>query len=74
MLAVSYTTAWHGLVDRGRLAAGETLLVLGAGGATGIAAVQPHSRTASAAAAKKRVLTLKGIARGGVGKHSARAG
>ena len=37
---VSYATAWHALVDRGRLTAGETLLVLGAGGATGYAAVQ----------------------------------
>ncbi|GAA0864515.1 NADPH:quinone oxidoreductase family protein [Sphingopyxis soli] len=37
---VSYATAWHALVDRGRLQAGETLLVLGAGGATGYAAVQ----------------------------------
>lgn len=37
---VSYATAWHALVDRGRIAAGETLLVLGAGGATGYAAVQ----------------------------------
>ena len=37
---VSYMTAWHGLIDRGELKAGETLLVLGAGGATGLAAVQ----------------------------------
>ena len=37
---VSYATAWHALVDRARLAPGETLLVLGAGGATGVAAVQ----------------------------------
>lgn len=37
---VSYATAWHALVDRGRLQPGETLLVLGAGGATGYAAVQ----------------------------------
>lgn len=37
---VSYATAWHALVDRGGLKAGETLLVLGAGGATGYAAVQ----------------------------------
>jgi NADPH:quinone reductase len=36
----SYMTAWHALVDRGRLQAGETLLVLGAGGATGVAAIQ----------------------------------
>jgi NADPH2:quinone reductase len=40
VLVVSYTTAWHGLVDRGELKAGERLLVLGAGGATGLAAVQ----------------------------------
>lgn len=37
---VSYATAWHALSDRGQLKAGETLLVLGAGGATGYAAVQ----------------------------------
>lgn len=37
---VSYATAWHALVDRARIAPGETLLVLGAGGATGVAAVQ----------------------------------
>lgn len=36
----SYLTACHALVDRGRLQEGETLLVLGAGGATGIAAIQ----------------------------------
>lgn len=40
VFGVSYATAWHGLVDRARLQAGETLLVLGAGGATGYAAVQ----------------------------------
>ncbi len=37
---VNYTTAWHGLLDRGQLVAGETLLVLGAAGGTGIAAIQ----------------------------------
>ena len=37
---VSYATAWHALVDRAQLRAGETVLVLGAGGATGYAAVQ----------------------------------
>ncbi|WP_422061560.1 NADPH:quinone oxidoreductase family protein [Sphingopyxis sp.] len=37
---VSYATAWHALVDRAKLQADETLLVLGAGGATGYAAVQ----------------------------------
>ena len=37
---VSYYTARYALVERARLQAGETLLVLGAGGATGYAAVQ----------------------------------
>ena len=37
---VSYATAYHALVQRGRLQAGETVLVLGAGGAVGYAAVQ----------------------------------
>lgn len=37
---VNYLTAWHALVDRGRAKAGETLLVLGAAGGTGMAAIQ----------------------------------
>jgi NADPH2:quinone reductase len=37
---VSYFTSWYALAERGELKAGETLLVLGAGGATGYAAVQ----------------------------------
>lgn len=36
----NFQTALHALADRGALAAGETLLVLGAGGGVGIAAVQ----------------------------------
>jgi len=39
-LLMTYATAIHALVDRGRLAAGETLLVLGAAGGVGIAAVE----------------------------------
>ena len=39
-LPLNYLTALHGLADRGRLAAGETLLVLGAAGGVGSAAVQ----------------------------------
>jgi NADPH2:quinone reductase len=35
----NYETAVHALVTRGKLAAGETVLVLGASGATGLAAV-----------------------------------
>jgi NADPH2:quinone reductase len=36
----SYETAYHCLVTRGRLQAGETVLIHGASGATGLAAVQ----------------------------------
>lgn len=39
-LPVNYGTTWHALHDRGHLRAGETLLVLGAAGGTGSAAVQ----------------------------------
>lgn len=39
-LLMTYATAIHALVDRGRLAAGQTLLVLGAAGGVGIAAVE----------------------------------
>ncbi|WP_305093309.1 NADPH:quinone oxidoreductase family protein [Prescottella sp. R16] len=38
--AVTYGTSYHGLVDRGALAAGETLLVLGASGGVGLTAVE----------------------------------
>lgn len=36
----NYTTAWHALVERGRLRAGQVVLVLGAAGGVGLAAVQ----------------------------------
>lgn len=37
---VNYLTAFHALIDRGRAQPGETLLVLGAAGGTGFAAIQ----------------------------------
>jgi NADPH2:quinone reductase len=37
---LTYATTWHALVDRADLQAGETLLVLGAAGGVGIAAVE----------------------------------
>lgn len=60
----SYTTGFHALVDRGRLQPGETLLVLGAAGATGIAAIQIGKSLgarviASASSEDKRQLCLK---------------
>lgn len=39
-IPAGYGTSYHGLVDRGHLASGETLLVLGAAGGVGMAAVQ----------------------------------
>jgi NADPH:quinone reductase len=62
---VSTYTAWHALVDRGQLKAGETLLVLGAGGATGYAAVQIGKHLgatviASASSEAKRALASAG--------------
>lgn len=62
---VSYATAWHALADRGSLKAGETLLVLGAGGATGYAAVQVGKHLGahvigSASSEAKRALAVAG--------------
>lgn len=39
-LLVTYGTAWHALTTRAALKAGETLLVLGASGGVGLAAIQ----------------------------------
>lgn len=43
-LSVTYGTAMHGLIDRGKLKAGETLVVLGASGGAGLAAVEIGAR------------------------------
>ena len=40
VLQIAYGTALHALQDRARIGAGETLLVLGAGGGVGLAAVR----------------------------------
>ena len=39
-LMLTYCTSHHALVDRGRLAPGETVLVLGSAGGVGVAAIQ----------------------------------
>jgi NADPH:quinone reductase len=62
---VSYQSVWHGLVDRGHLATGETLLVLGAGGAAGYAAVELGKYLgarviASASSPEKRAVAMQG--------------
>lgn len=65
VVPVSYSTAWHALVDRAAIRPGETLLVLGAGGAMGYAAVQVAKHLgarviASASSEAKRALALAG--------------
>jgi len=62
---VSYVTAYHALVHRGAIKAGETVLVLGAGGAVGYAAVEiavalGAQVIGSASSADKRALAQRG--------------
>ena len=62
---VSYATAYHALVQRARLKPGETVLVLGAGGALGYAAVEIAKALSarvigSASSEAKRSLALRG--------------
>jgi acyl transferase domain-containing protein/NADPH:quinone reductase-like Zn-dependent oxidoreductase/short-subunit dehydrogenase/acyl carrier protein len=68
-LPVVFATAWRGLVDLGRLEAGETVLIHGGAGGVGLAALQiARARGARAfatagSAAKRRLLTLLGAER-----------
>jgi NADPH2:quinone reductase len=62
---VNYQTAYYALADRGRAQPGETLLVLGAAGGTGFAAVQMGKRLglrviASASSPEKQAAALAG--------------
>lgn len=62
---VNYQTAWHALVDRAQAKAGETLLVLGAAGGTGYAAVEVGKHLglrviASASSPEKRAAAIAG--------------
>ncbi|MFA7588473.1 MAG: NADPH:quinone oxidoreductase family protein [Novosphingobium sp.] len=65
VFAVNYLTAWHALVDRARARTGETLLVLGAAGGTGFAAIQIGKQLglrviASASSVDKQAAALAG--------------
>jgi NADPH2:quinone reductase len=59
----TYGTSWHALVDRAALRAGETLLVLGAAGGVGLAAVelgkQLGARVIAAASSAARLETCR---------------
>ncbi len=65
VFSVNYGTAHHALVDRARARAGESLLVLGAAGGTGFAAIQVGKHLglhviASASSPEKRAAALAG--------------
>jgi NADPH2:quinone reductase len=73
---VSYATAYYALVQRGELKAGETVLVLGAGGAVGVAAIQVAkalgARVIGAASSEaKRALALRAGADAAVDNRAA---
>jgi NADPH:quinone reductase-like Zn-dependent oxidoreductase/acyl carrier protein len=60
-IPVAFLTAWYGLVERARLGAGETVLVPGAAGGVGLAALQIARQcgavvVAAAGTAEKRAL------------------
>jgi len=72
----SFSTAWHALVDRAQVKPGESVLVLGAGGATGYAAVQVAKCLgayviASASTPEKRALAAQGGADAAVDARAA---
>lgn len=61
---INYQTAFHGLVQRASIQAGETVIVLGAGGGVGTAAIEigralGATVIASASSAAKRAAALK---------------
>jgi NADPH:quinone reductase len=60
---VTYATSYHALKDRARLAAGETLLVLGAAGGVGLAAVELGkllgARVIAAASSEEKLATCR---------------
>ncbi len=62
--ALVYVTAWHSLIKRGRLQAGEDVLIVGAGGGVNTAAIQ-IARLAGA----RRIIVV-----GSSGEKLARAG
>jgi NADPH:quinone reductase-like Zn-dependent oxidoreductase len=62
-LPVAYTTAWTMLAERGRLAAGETLLVQGASSGVGTAAIQLGKRLGARVIAATRGSEKASLAR-----------
>ena len=75
-LLMTYATAIHALVDRGRLEAGQTLLVLGAAGGVGLAAVEIGkalgARVIAAVSSRGKSRAARGSRRGRRDRLSAR--
>lgn len=73
-LYTAYGTAHHALVDRGRLRAGETLVVLGATGGVGLAAVELGVALGARVIAVARSEEKLALARGAAAKIAYRPG
>ncbi|MGE4322834.1 MAG: NADPH:quinone oxidoreductase family protein [Sphingobium sp.] len=76
IILVSYATSYYALAIRGAVQPGETVVVLGAGGAVGFAAVQLAKAMgarviASASSAEKRAMTIAGGADAAVDARAA---
>ncbi|MBX5455011.1 MAG: NADPH:quinone oxidoreductase family protein [Acidobacteriia bacterium] len=60
---LAYATGWHALMDRGELKPGETVLVLGAGGGVGLAAVEvakaAGARVVAAASSEEKLAVCR---------------
>ncbi len=69
-----FTTAWHMLVERCRLASGETVLVLGAGSGVGSAAIQIaklfHARVIATAGSEAKLEKARALGADHVINHS----
>ena len=76
-LILTYATTIHALLDRGRLKEGETLLVLGAAGGVGLAAVELGkaygARVVAAVSSEEKAEAAQGGGRGRGDRLSARA-
>lgn len=70
----NYETAYHCLVARGRIAAGETVLIHGASGATGLAAVQVAKLLGATVIATGRSLAKLDAVKGQGADHVLRVG
>jgi len=67
---VVYGTAWHGLADVGRLAPGETLLVHGAAGGVGLAAIEVGKALGATVIATASTAEKRAVARAHGADHA----